>query len=66
MTARSQAKLVLPLLVLLLAGGVYYSLVASKTQRESPVLSEKVWQVEIIEVSQPTLSPTVSRCGRIE
>ena len=66
MTARAQAKFLLPMLVLLLAGGVYYSLVASKTQRESPVLSEKVWQVEIIEVSQQTLSPTVTLYGRIE
>jgi multidrug efflux pump subunit AcrA (membrane-fusion protein) len=66
MTARSQAKILLPMLVLLLAGGVYYSLVASKTQRERPVLSEKVWQVEIIEVQQQTLSPTVTLYGRIE
>ncbi|MCP4470678.1 MAG: biotin/lipoyl-binding protein [Gammaproteobacteria bacterium] len=66
MTARSQAKLVLPMLVLLLAGGIYYSLVASKTQRESPVLSEKIWQIEIIEVRQQTLSPTVTLYGRIE
>jgi len=66
MTVRSQVKIVLPLLVLLLAGGIYYSLVASKTQRESPVLSEKVWQVEIIEISQQTLSPTVTLYGRIE
>jgi len=66
MTARSKAKFVLPMLVLLLAVGVYYSLVASKTQRERPVLSEKVWQVEIIEVSQQTLSPTVTLYGRIE
>jgi len=66
MTARAQAKLVLPLLVLLLAAGVYYSLVASKTQRESPVLTEKVWQVEVIEVRQQTLSPTITLYGRIE
>jgi len=66
MTARSQAKLVLPLLVLLLAAGIYYSLVASKTQRESPVLSEKIWQIEVIEVRRQTLSPTVTLYGRIE
>jgi multidrug efflux pump subunit AcrA (membrane-fusion protein) len=30
------------------------------------VLSEKVWQVEIIEVRQQTLSPTVTLYGRIE
>ncbi len=66
MTARSQAKLVLPMLVLLVAGGIYYSLVASKTQRESPALSEKIWQIEIIEVRQQTLSPTVTLYGRIE
>ncbi len=66
MNTRSQAKLVLPLLVLLLAAGVYYSLVASKTQREKPVLSEKIWQIEVIETRQQTLSPDVTLYGRIE
>jgi len=66
MNTRSQAKLILPLLVLLLAAGVYYSLVASKTQREKPVLSEKVWQIEAIETRQQTLSPNVTLYGRIE
>jgi len=66
MTARSQAKIILPLLVLLLGAGIYYSLVASKTQRESPGLTEKVWQGEVIEVHQQSLSPTVTLYGRIE
>ena len=66
MTARTRAKFFLPMLVLLLGIGVYYSLVASKTQRERPVLTEKVWQIEAIEVSQQDLSPTVTLYGRIE
>jgi multidrug efflux pump subunit AcrA (membrane-fusion protein) len=54
------------MLVLLLAVGIYYSLVASKTQREAPVLSEKVWQIEVMEVRRQTLSPAITLYGRIE
>jgi multidrug efflux pump subunit AcrA (membrane-fusion protein) len=66
MTARTQAKFFLPILVLLIAGVVYYSLVASKTQRERPALVEKVWQVEIIEAQHRQLAPSITLYGRIE
>ncbi|MCP4876929.1 MAG: biotin/lipoyl-binding protein [Gammaproteobacteria bacterium] len=66
MTTRAQAKLMLPLLVLLIASAVYYSLVNSKSQREKPALSEKVWQIEVIRAEQQVLSPSVRLYGRIE
>jgi multidrug efflux pump subunit AcrA (membrane-fusion protein) len=66
MTARSQVKLLLPMLVLLLAGAAYYSLVSSKTERERPVLTEKVWQIEVVAVRRQSLSPSLSLYGRIE
>lgn len=66
MTARAKTKLLLPLLVLLIAGAVVYSLVASKTEREKPVLTEKVWLIEVIEAQQQALSPSVRLYGRIE
>jgi HlyD family secretion protein len=66
MTARAKTKLLLPLLVLLIAGAVVYSLVGSKTEREKPTLTEKVWLIEVIEAQQQALSPSVRLYGRIE
>ena len=65
-TARSQAKFLLPILVLLIAAAIYFSLVNSKTEREKPALSEKVWQVEVITARQQALSPSITLYGRIE
>jgi len=66
MTARSGAKLLLPILVLLLAAAAYYSLVSGKTQRDRPVLAEKVWQVEVMTAQRRILSPQLRLYGRIE
>jgi len=66
MKARAQVKLLLPMLVLLLAGAAYYSLVSSKTQRERPVLTEKVWQIDVMPVRRQSLSPSLTLYGRIE
>jgi multidrug efflux pump subunit AcrA (membrane-fusion protein) len=66
MDSRAKLKLLLPMLVLLLAGAVYYSLVSSKTQRERPVLSEKVWQIAAIPAERQVLSPNVTLYGRVE
>jgi multidrug efflux pump subunit AcrA (membrane-fusion protein) len=66
MNSRNLARSLLPWLVLLLAGAVYFSLVSSKTERQKPALSEKVWQVEVIEARQQDLSPQVTLYGRIE
>lgn len=66
MLARAPAKFILPLLVLLIAGVLYYSLVSSKSAREKPALTEKVWQIEVITAQQQALSPSVTLYGRIE
>jgi multidrug efflux pump subunit AcrA (membrane-fusion protein) len=65
-TARSQAKFLLPILVLLIAAAIYFSLVNSKVEREKPALSEKVWQVEVITAQKQELSPSITLYGRIE
>jgi multidrug efflux pump subunit AcrA (membrane-fusion protein) len=52
--------------VLLLAAAVYFSLVNSKTQRDKPALTEKVWQIEVITAQQQELSPSITLYGRIE
>jgi multidrug efflux pump subunit AcrA (membrane-fusion protein) len=64
--ARNQAKFILPILVLLLAAAVYFSLVNSKTERDKPALTEKVWQIEVITAQQQALSPSITLYGRIE
>ncbi|MCG6890723.1 MAG: biotin/lipoyl-binding protein [Gammaproteobacteria bacterium] len=66
MTARSTVRLLLPMLVLLLSAGVYYSLVSSKTQRDRPVLTEKVWQIDVMTARRQALSPNLTLYGRIE
>ena len=66
MNTRAQAKLLLPMLVLLLAGAAYYSLVSSKTERDRPELSEKVWQIEVVEAQREAISPALTLYGRIE
>ncbi len=66
MMTRSQARILLPVLVLLVAGAAYYSLVASKTERKKPVLSEKVWDVEVLMTEPQQRSPVITLYGRIE
>jgi multidrug efflux pump subunit AcrA (membrane-fusion protein) len=66
MIARASAKILLPFLVLLIAGVLYFSLVSSRTEREKPALTEKIWQIDVIEARQQTLSPSVTLYGRIE
>jgi len=64
--ARTQAKFVLPILVMLIAAAVYFSLVNGKTKRDKPALTEKVWQIEVITAKKQALSPSITLYGRIE
>jgi HlyD family secretion protein len=66
MITRSRVKLLLPMLVLLLSGAAYYSLVSSKSQRDRPVLAEKVWQIDVMKAHRQALSPRLTLYGRIE
>lgn len=66
MISRAQAKFVLPILVLLIAVGIYQALMASKTERQTPELSEKVWQIEVIKAQQQSIAPSITLYGRIE
>ena len=66
MTTRALPKFLLPVLVLLIAGVLYYSLVSSRTVREKPALTEKVWQIDVITAERKALSPSVTLYGRIE
>ena len=66
MMTRAQTRRVLPIVVLLIAASIYYTLATSKTEREKPKLSEKIWQVEVIEVKAQHLSPVITLYGRVE
>lgn len=58
--------MLLPILVLLIAGAAYYSLVASKTERQKPKLSEKVWEIDVITAETQQRAPVVKLYGKIE
>lgn len=66
MITRSRLRLILPIVVIALAAGVYHALLASKTEREKPTLSEKIWQVRDIEARQQQLAPTITLYGKVE
>jgi multidrug efflux pump subunit AcrA (membrane-fusion protein) len=66
MTSRAQARLILPFLVLLLSAVIFFSLVNSKTERQKPVLSEKIWQIDVVTAKLQELSPALTLYGRIE
>ena len=66
MGTRAQLRILLPFVVLLMAGAVYFSLVNSKTERAKPALTEKVWQVETISAERREVSPAITLYGRIE
>ena len=66
MISKTQARLILPILVLLVAGGIYQVLLASKTERQQPELVEKVWRIDVLEVQRESLAPSITLYGRIE
>ena len=59
-------KLILPILIIALAGGAFQHLKASKPKRVKPELKEKVWQVEIVHAAKQNLSPSLGLYGRVE
>ncbi len=66
MPSGARLKPILPFVVLLIAGAIFFSLVNSKTEREKPVLAEKVWQVQTIRAEIGVRSPSITLYGRIE
>ncbi len=66
MTIRSITKILLPILVIAIAVGVFQHLKASKPEREKPELKEKVWQVEVIPALVQSLRPSLTLYGLVE
>ena len=66
MSSRSILKIILPLVIIVIAVGVFQHLKAGKPEREKPVLKEKVWQVAVISATRQNLSPGLELYGRVE
>ena len=66
MPSRSIIKIILPVLVIAIAIGVFQHLKASKPERLKPELKEKIWLVEVVSVEKQMLSPTLELYGRVE
>ena len=66
MTLKTFTKYILPFLILLLAGGAYWALIASKPARQQPELAEKTWHVEVIEAQPRAMAPGLILYGRVE
>jgi len=66
MSFRPGIKLILPVVIIAIAIGVFQHLKASKPERTKPQLKEKVWQVEVIPALKQNLSPSLGLYGRVE
>ncbi len=66
MTTRSIAKIILPILIIAIAIGVFQRLKASKPERVKPELKEKVWQVEVMPALIQSLKPSLTLYGQVE
>jgi multidrug efflux pump subunit AcrA (membrane-fusion protein) len=59
-------KIILPIVIIAIAVGVFQHLKASKPERKKPELKEKVWQVEVIPALKQNLAPSIGLYGRVE
>ncbi len=66
MRFRSIIKIILPVLIIAIAIGIFQHLKASKPERSKPQLKEKIWQVEVISAKKRNLSPVLGLYGRVE
>jgi len=66
MNKRSFIRRILPLLIIVLAVSVAFSMVSSKPQRKKPQPSEKVWHVDVMPARIQQLSPSLKLYGVVE
>ena len=59
-------KLLLPLLILIIAGLVAYGLIASKPQTASVEATEKAWLVQVMPVELGAHAPSLTLYGRVD
>lgn len=59
-------KIILPIVIIAIAVGLFQHLKASKPERIKPEIKEKVWQVEVIPAVKQNLSPSLGLYGRVE
>lgn len=63
---RRLIKFLLPILVLAVGFGVFRALKATKPERESPAVQERVWRVEVEPVQLRRAAPELELYGRVE
>jgi HlyD family secretion protein len=66
MNNRTLIKIFLPIVILVIAGGIYSKLLSEKSNRVKPELKEKVWQLDTVKAVKQNLSPSITLYGRIE
>ncbi len=66
MTFRKFLKAFLPLVVIGISTAIAYHMINTKAENTRPVLSEKVWQVDVVKAIHQTLSPSITLYGRVE
>ena len=59
-------KLVLPVVILTAAIGVFATLKATKPQQPPAKISERIWRVEVEAVRPRTLAPSLTLYGQVE
>ena len=66
MNKKMLIRVLLPLLILLLASALAYSMVSSKPERKKPRPTERVWQVDVMAAASQSLAPTLVLYGKVE
>lgn len=63
---RSLLRIILPLILLLIGGGIFSYLKASRPEPPKPQPKEKVWQVAVFEAQPRSLAPSLILYGKVE
>jgi len=63
---RTALKVLLPILILAVAVGVFRMLKATKPEQEPPQVQERIWRVEVAQAEPGRLAPELELYGRVE
>lgn len=63
---RTAFKVLLPVLILAVAVGIFRMLAATKPEQEPPRIQERIWRVEVVPARPDELAPELELYGRVE
>ncbi len=66
MTSRKFLKALLPFVVVGVSMAIANHMIDTRAEKKQPELREKIWQVDVIEASRQSLSPSITLYGRVE